>query len=149
MGSKGVVDELSPEGDYELELSDPLDFQMCAELVALRMVHGDKSWAGATFNGKSFTLTDDMVRDRAEAQHLPTRSSYRRAVHGFSFPLQEHHALWVMVGDGEQGWPEHTSRKPTDRVTLEFVEAPTVLHHGGAMADDAFHAMWLAVRTLD
>jgi hypothetical protein len=103
LGSRGVVNEMNPEGRYELSLFDPLDFQMMAELVELRKLHGDKSWTGTQLNGKGFTMTDDM------------------------------------------GWPDQASRKPTDKLTLTFVQAPTVLHHGGAMAADEFERMWAAV----
>ena len=51
-----AFDPLKPNGLYTLDLADPYERQVAAELVKLWSRHGPESWANAKLDGAEFTL---------------------------------------------------------------------------------------------
>ena len=59
--SKAVAfDPENPKGDYRLDLSVTLHYEIAEQLVELYNTHGPKCWPKCTFNGKNFVLTEEM-----------------------------------------------------------------------------------------
>jgi len=50
----------NPKGDYRLDLSIPLHYEVAESLVELWQEHGPKCWRKAWFDGKIFELQEDM-----------------------------------------------------------------------------------------